>query len=62
MKRNWQIKRDFAEHSNGQLRWDKAYQLLMRITSETVQTAVPVQQDGSPPLIALETSHDNCPL
>ena len=33
MKRNWTLTRQFVEQQDGQRRWDKAYQLLMQMTT-----------------------------
>jgi hypothetical protein len=33
MKRKWNLKRQFVEQDDGQRHWDKAYQLLMQMTT-----------------------------
>ena len=35
MKREWQVHRSTVEHTDGQRRWDRAYQCLLRWTNET---------------------------
>ena len=33
MKRNWILTRQFVEQQDGQRRWDKAYQMLIQMTT-----------------------------
>jgi hypothetical protein len=51
MKRSWTIRRTVQELPNGEQRWDRAYQLLLRWNQETettraVQTPVDHRQEG----------------
>jgi len=51
MNRIWQVHRETVTHPDGQRRWDRAYQLLLRWTAEpTVQA----------PSIAQEEDHAHC--
>ncbi len=53
MNRTWQVHRETVTHPDGQRRWDRAYQLLLRWTAEpTVQA----------PSIAQEEDHAHCPV
>ena len=40
MKRTWQVHHDTVSHPDGQRRWDRAYQLLLR-WADDAQTAPP---------------------
>jgi hypothetical protein len=51
MKREWQVHHAVAEYSDGQRRWDYAYQFLLRWMME--ETAEPSSQ---------EDENENCPL
>lgn len=41
MKRKWQVRRAVAERTEGQRRWDMAYQLLLRWAMEPTAAPLP---------------------
>jgi hypothetical protein len=41
MKRKWQVHRSVVERSDGQRRWDRAYQLLLRWAMEPSGAPLP---------------------
>lgn len=47
MNRIWQVHRDTVVHSDGQRRWDRAYQLLLGWADEVLATQPPavIQED-----------------
>lgn len=45
MKRQWRIHRQVIESSDGQRRWDRAYQCLLRWGSLADQDLIPVPRD-----------------
>lgn len=45
MKRNWTLTRQFVEQKDGQRRWDKAYQLLMQMTTVPNEDTARVQAE-----------------
>lgn len=45
MKRQWRIRRQLIESSDGQRRWDRAYQCLLRWGSSADQDLIPVPLD-----------------
>lgn len=56
MNRNWQVHRDTFAHPDGQRRWDRAYQLLLRWADEVL--------DGQPSPVSQEDDDANrfvCP-
>jgi len=52
MNRTWQVHRDTVAHPDGQRRWDRAYQLLLRWADD-----VPVAQA---PTVTQEDDHACC--
>ena len=56
MKRKWQVRRSVVERSDGQRRWDIAYQLLVRWAMEPTGYSLP---DGTP---SQENEHEDRPV
>ena len=52
MNRTWQIHRDTVAHLDGQRRWDRAYQLLLRWADEVLA--------AQPPAITQEDDDAHC--
>lgn len=46
MNTEWQVHRTFAEHSDGQRRWDYAYQFLLRWTMEQTVGHQPQEENS----------------
>ena len=55
MKRKWRVTRTLEEKSDGQLRWDYAYQLLLQWTQQR-------ENHSDSPTCQLENSDENCTL
>jgi hypothetical protein len=45
MRRTWQVRRSWTEDLDGQRRWDRAYQLLLRWTVAARQP--PTEEEGN---------------
>ena len=56
MKKEWQVHRTVAEYSDGQLRWDHTYQLLLRWMMEPSVGQRPTE------LPSQENDHEDCPV
>ena len=54
MNRTWQIRRETVAHPDGQRRWDRAYQLLLRWAADSVAAPAPT--------IAQEETDAHCPV
>lgn len=52
MNQSWQVHREIIAQADGQRRWDRAYQLLLRWADETLP--------ASSPLITQEDDHACC--
>lgn len=55
MKRKWAVRRSLVQRSDGQRRWDIAYQRLLQWTHEGA--AVP--DEGTPPMITQEVKDES---
>lgn len=60
MKRQWRIRRQVIESSDGQRRWDRAYQCLLRWGSPADQDLIPVPRDWFQ--LPQEVKDGNCSL
>jgi hypothetical protein len=49
MERQWSIRRELVESSDGQRRWDRAYQCLLRWGSHPVPEQLPEAVTGAQP-------------
>ena len=56
MKKEWQVHRTVVECSDGQLRWDHTYQLLLRWMMESSAGQRPIE------LPSQENDHEDCPV
>lgn len=56
MKKQWQVCRRFIESSDGQRRWDYAYQSVLRWAMEETMKQPPTK------LPSQENNHENCTL
>ncbi len=54
MKRQWHVRHQVVEHPEGQLRWDRAYQALLRWTQSDL---APPQLPPVDPSMTLEVDH-----
>jgi len=52
MNRTWQVHRETVTHPDGQRRWDRAYQLLLRWAADALA--------AQPPCIAQEETDAHC--
>ena len=60
MKRQWQVRRQFVPHPDGEQRWDRVYQYLLRwaVAAEPESTAMPPFSV----LLPQEVDHADCSL
>jgi hypothetical protein len=54
MNRTWQVHRETVAHPDGQPRWDRAYQLLLRWADEALA--------AQPPAVTQEDDDAYCPV
>ena len=54
MNRTWQVHRETVAHPDGQRRWDRAYQLLLRWADEELA--------AQPPAVTQEDDDAHCPV
>lgn len=45
MNRIWQVRRETVTHPDGQRRWDRAYQLLLRWAADAAAQMPPIAQE-----------------
>ena len=54
MNRTWQVHRETVPHPDGQRRWDRAYQLLLRWAADAVPAPAPT--------LTQEETDAHCPV
>lgn len=61
-KRSWSIQRQWCEHSAGQYRWDRAYQLLIQTSQLDGEISTQNQAEAPAPSENQENCHDHSNL
>jgi hypothetical protein len=60
MKHDWNVNRHFKSGSDGQRRWDRAYQLLLEWTKEKPQQSCPIDKTST--ILNQEKENENSSL